>query len=160
MELSLNINGKRILVRRCNNTPSRRVAIISHGRFLPIHNFFADMVDVRVPIDVSVNWYVRHGGTISNHHVMGLYEQLHRGESPSPIKDYSERYTVKNYSLRVDPLLGRSCVPRSGGYCDVILPVDIVTTSDILESIQIGQIPYREVHFLSCRANRLTRTGI
>ncbi|WP_339379032.1 putative adhesin [Yersinia sp. Marseille-Q3913] len=161
MELAQFINGKRILVRRCNSTPSRRVAVISHGRFLPLQALFGGMsMDTRVPAGVAVNWYVRHGETISNHTVMGLYERLHRGDSPVSIKDYSGRNTVKNYILRADISLGRSCTSRSGGHCDVILPVDIITTQNILEAIQAGQLPYHEVYFLSCRANRLTQTNI
>lgn len=160
MELFEYIKGKKIRVRRCNEKPSRRVAVISHGRFLPVQAFFSETVNVSVPPGISVNWYVRHGETITSHSVLGLYERLQRGESPVPIKNYLERNTVKNYALRADPALGRSCTPRPGGHCDIMLPVDIVTTQDILESIREGQLPYSEVHFLSCRASRLTHTSV
>ena len=161
MELTQFISGKRIVVRKCNPTPSRRVAVISHGRFIPVQTFLGRApMNISVPAGVSINWYVRHGETISNHRVMSLYERLHRGDSPARGKDYSSMSTVKNYALRADLPLGRSCTVRDGGHCDVILPVDNVTTQNILEAIRTGQLPYKEVHFLSCRAVRLTPTGI
>jgi len=161
MELTQLINGKRIIVRRCNPSPSRRVAVISHGRFLPLQTFFSSLtMETHIPSDVAVNWYVRHGETISNNKIMGLYEQLHRNDLPVAIKDYSGRNTVKNYMLRADIAIGRACIPRPGGYCDVILPVDTITTQHILDSIRMGELPYREIHFLSCRAMRLTSSWI
>jgi len=162
MELNQFINGKHIIVGRCNPSPSRRVAVISHGRFVPLQTFFSSLtMEAYIPPDVAVNWYVRHGETISNRKVMGLYEQLQRNDSsPVPIKDYSGRNTVKNYMLRADIATGRACIPRPGGYCDVILPVDTITTQHIFDGIRTGELPYREIHFLSCRAMRFTSSGI
>ncbi|WP_420902075.1 putative adhesin [Serratia marcescens] len=157
MELTQSINGKRIIVRRCNLSPCRRVAVISHGRFLP---FSSLKMGAHIPSGVTVNWYVRHGETISNHKVMALYERLLRNDSPVPIKDYSGRNTVKNYMLQADTAIGRVCIPRLGGHCDVILPVDTISTQQILDAIKTGELPYQEIHFLSCRALRLTLTGI
>lgn len=161
MELTQFISGKRIIVRRCNPAPTRRVAVVSHGRFVPLGAFFSSLtMEAHIPPGVVVNWYVRHGETITNHRVMGLYEQLHRNYLPVPVKDYSGRNTVKNYMLRADMAIGRVCIPRPGGHCDVILPVDPITTQHILDAIRTEILPYREVHFLSCRAKRLTSTSI
>lgn len=161
MELTQFINGKRIIVRRCNSSPSYRVAVISHGRFKPLQTFFSSLtMETHIPLGVAVNWYVRHGETISNHKIIGLYELLHRNNLPVPIKDYSGRTTVKNYMLRADIAMGRCCIPRPGGYCDVILPVDTITTQHIFEGIRMGELPYREIHFLSCRAMRFTSSWI
>lgn len=161
MELTQFINRKRITVRRCNQSASRRVAVISHGRFLPLKSLFTALpMEAHLPSNVTINWYVRHGETISNHRVIGLYEQLLRNGSPAAIKSYSGRKTVKNYVLRADDGIGRCCVPRPGGACDAIIPVDAITTQHILEAIRVGELPYREVHFLSCRAMRITATGI
>lgn len=161
MELTQFINGKRIIVRRCNPSPTHRVAVISHGRFVPLQTLSSNLtMETHIPPGVTVNWYVRHGETISNRKVMCLFEQLHRNDLPVPIKDYSGRNTVKNYMLRADIAIGRACVPRPGGYCDVILPLDTITTQHILDGIRAGELPYREIHFLSCRAIRLTSSGV
>lgn len=161
MELTQFINGKHIIVRRCNPYPARRVAVISHGRFVPSYFIFGSMTMVtHIPPNVTANWYVRHGETISNRQVMGLYEQLQRNDSPAPIKDYSGRSAVKNYMLRADMAVGRACTPRPGGHCDVILPVDAITTQHIFDAVRTGELPYREIHFLSCRAMRFTSSGI
>lgn len=161
MELTHFIDGKRIIIRRSNPFPSHRVAVISHGRFVPLQNFFSNLnMETHLPSGVSVNWYVRHGETISNRRVMGLYELLHRNDLPVTMKDYSGRNAVKNYMLRADISIGNCCIPRPGGYCDVILPVDTITTQHILDAVGAGELPYREIHFLSCRAMRLTLTGI
>lgn len=160
MELLLSINGKRIAVRRCNNVPAERVAIISHGRFLPLQSFFTGTLDIPVPANVLVNWYVRHGETITNRTIMATFERLHRGDKLTSVKNYSGRKKIKNYALRADPLLSKSCVTRQGGHCDLILPIDAITTGDIMQAIQRDLLPYKDVHFLSCRAIRLTHTGI
>ena len=157
MEFIHEVNGCRILLRQCNAFPARRVAVVSHGRFVPLRAVNSGItLEASVPTGLAVNWYVRHGETITNRRVMELFERLHRNESPGTVKDYSTRSTVKNYTLRPEPFLWDVCRPRAGGHCDVILPLDMITTDDILEAFRAGRFLYREVHFLSCRAERLT----
>lgn len=161
MELTQFINGKRIIIRRCNPIPSNRVAVISHGRFVPLKILFSSMtMNAHVPAGVTVNWYVRDGETITNHKVIALYEQLQRNQLPVPVKDYSDRNTVKNYLLRADMSVAGACTARPSGYCDIIFPLETITTQDILNAIASNDLPYHEIHFLSCRAKRLTLEGI
>ncbi|SQK72121.1 Uncharacterised protein [Tatumella ptyseos] len=146
MELTQFINGKRIIVRRCNPYPARRVAVISHGRFVPSYFIFGSMTMMtHIPPNVTANWYVRHGETISNRQVMGLYEQLQRNDSPSPIKDYSGRSVVKNYMLRADMAVGRACTPA---------PVATVMLSfrSILSLLSIFLMPSEQVNCLIAKS--------
>ncbi len=160
MEFIRVINRSRIVVRHCNSTPAHRVAVISHGRFVPLRAVTSSIkIAASVPLGVRINWYVRHGETITNHQIMGLYERLHRNELPTPVKDYSTREIVKNYTLRPEDTLMKVCIPRHGGHCDAIFPLDIITIDDILAAVRNGQLAYREIHFLSCRAERLTSTA-
>lgn len=150
----LHLNGERVRLRTCNHVFSERLAVISHGRYTPLLPHVSASVN---RMDISVHWYVRHGETISNHNVIKIFELLHQGRHPESQKDYSGRIMVKNYSLRPEPALERCCTPRAGGKCDVLNPVDPVTTQDIIEGINNNVLKYKEVHFLSCRALRLTQ---
>jgi len=146
-----------MLLRQGNYFPAERVAVISHGRFVPLRAVDPEItLETEVPAGVTLNWYIRHGETITNHRVMELFERLHRNEALSPIKNYSGRSWVKNYTLRPAPSLWDVCRPRAGGHCDVILPLDMITTDDILAALKTRRFMYRDVHFLSCRAERLT----
>ncbi|WP_434061818.1 putative adhesin, partial [Escherichia coli] len=142
MDEILYLNGKRVRLRTCNHVFSERLAVISHGRYTPLLPHVSASVN---RMDISVHWYVRHGETISNHNVIKIFELLHQGRHPESQKDYSGRIMVKNYSLRPEPALERCCTPRAGGKCDVLNPVDPVTTQDIIEGINNNVLKYKEV---------------
>ena len=152
MDEILYLNGKRVRLRTCSHVFSEHLAVISHGRYTPLLPHVSASVN---RMGISLHWYVRHGEMISNR--IRIFELLHQGRHPASLKDYSGRIIVKNYSLRPDPALERCCIPRAGGKCDVLNPVDSVTTQDIIEGINKNVLKYKEVHFLSCRALRLTQ---
>ncbi|EPQ9496858.1 putative adhesin [Escherichia coli] len=151
MDEILYLNGKRVRLRTCNHVFSERLAVISHGRYTPLLPHVSASVN---RMDISVHWYVRHGETISNHNVIKIFELLHQGRYPESQKDYSGRIMVKNYSLRPEPALERCCTPRAGGKCDVLNPVDPVTTQDIIEGINNNVLKYNIKKFISFRAGR------
>lgn len=149
-------NRKKLIVRSCGTGSDRTKAIIfAHGRFQP-HMYLIGEANIIVPPSVTVYHYIHHNEALQSRMAYDLYYAMQDGrQNMSPIKEYAGEKTIKNYTLRPDPLAQRLPVSKVG-QIDLILPQEIMRTSDILEAITTGTLRYRELHFLTCRATRLT----
>jgi hypothetical protein len=73
----------------------------------------------------------------------------YRNASPlESVKEYTGVKWVKNYTLRPDRNACTLHVPDDGPF-DLVMPLDIMRTTDILRAVQDGRLAYGELHFLT-----------
>ena len=138
--------------------PVRKLIIISHGRFLAVQRYLSSTADVAIPPGVKVFHYTRHGEKISSDRVRHVFQHLIRSFPVESVKDYGARETFKNYTLEARDNIRYPVISES--HCDILYPLQPVTVQNIFHAVRQQILPYNEIHFISCRAYRLTRSGI
>lgn len=167
------INNSAFLLRTPENRPpSNRAIVMSHGRF-QLTNYITGKANVRIPEGVETYCYIRHGELMrfnSHEHksAMPIYNALQRNTVYAGDIQYAKKYTetMKNYTLY--PMYSgkwdvfdqetQGILPHSP--FDVIIPQTYMHVSDIFLAITNGRIHHKELHFLTCRGVRLTRSSI
>jgi hypothetical protein len=150
-------NGKQLIINHANtHSSATRAVIFAHSRFQP-HRYVIGDANIPLPPQLKVYHYVRHNETIQFDEARQLYMSLQYANQPirSPVKEYAGERMIKNYTLRPDMESFR-WFRLPGGRFDLILPNEIMRTRDILDAVRAGALPYEELHFITCRAIRLS----
>jgi hypothetical protein len=85
--------------------------------------------------------------------------QLGNSTALPAAKQYTSSGSVKNYTLRPDEHFKSVTVSEFAPY-DVILPLEILRVDDLLQAVRKLVLTYAELHFICCRAIRISAAGL
>ncbi|CAI1565315.1 Uncharacterised protein [Serratia quinivorans] len=157
-----NIMGGNSSFYRYASTPNNESAIfVSHGRFQPTR-YLNGTARVEIPDGININYYVRHGETISSGNTVKTYSRLQNLSSGGGLAGilYKAPRQIKNYTLNpISEDMSLFIGEHTNRYAhDLIVPVAQTNTGDLFSLL--GNHNYKTVHILGCRAYRLTANGI